>query len=37
LSDEGLLADLEDRYADSAERLTLGATQQKHKHKKEKE
>jgi cardiolipin synthase A/B len=32
LSDEGLLADLEDRYADSAEKLALDAKQQKHKH-----
>jgi cardiolipin synthase A/B len=34
LSDEGLLADLEDRYADSAEKLALDAKQQKHKHQK---
>jgi phosphatidylserine/phosphatidylglycerophosphate/cardiolipin synthase-like enzyme len=34
LSDEGLLADLEDRYADSAERLALEEHHSKHKHKK---
>jgi cardiolipin synthase A/B len=34
LSDEGLLADLEDRYAGSAEKLALDGKQQKHKHEK---
>jgi phosphatidylserine/phosphatidylglycerophosphate/cardiolipin synthase-like enzyme len=32
LSDEGLLADLEDRYADSAEKLALEGNHSKHKH-----
>jgi cardiolipin synthase A/B len=34
LSDEGLLADLEDRYEDSAETLALGGNHSKHKDKK---
>jgi len=35
LSDEGLLADLEDRYADSAAKLALEGKHPKHKHEKE--
>jgi hypothetical protein len=31
LTDKGLLADLEDRYADSAEKLALEEHHQKHK------
>jgi hypothetical protein len=31
LTDEGLIADLEERYADSAEKLALGEHHDKHK------
>jgi cardiolipin synthase A/B len=34
LSDEGLMADLEDRYSDSLEKLALDTNHEKHKHKK---